>query len=204
MNPIELELKLSPPPEMPMEDLLQALHAFPGPLPPPECRQLSDVYLDTRKGELRCRGWGLRCRTGTNSVKVTLKSLNSEAPDLMARQEIEVSGPPGSSWESLIREEAFSEMREWTSNRTLETLFTLVKDQIRWKLFPEADLAVELTLDRVQVREHPEIPPFSELELELKHGERSRFRAFALRLRDHLGLPVASASKLERVWAYLD
>jgi len=198
MSPLELELKLSLPPEVPVAELLAEVAGVLGPLPPAGMRELADLYLDTRGGELRRRGWGLRLRESRKSSKLTLKSLKSEEKELAARQEIQVSGAPGVSLEDLLADALFAELRSWLGDRPLEPLFTLEKKQRTWHM-PLDGLELELTLDEVRVREHPEVPCFGELEMELLRGDAGRFRALARRLQSALGYPGSTESKLARV-----
>jgi len=198
MSPLELELKLSVPPGVPAAELIAGAESVLGPLPEAGARELADLYLDTRKGDLRKRGWALRLRAGPTSSKLTLKSLQSEVEGLAAREEIQVSGPPGVSVEGLLADAVFAELRTWLRDCPLEPLFTLAKKQRCWRLCVDG-LELELTLDQVRVREHPEVPGFCELELELLRGDPAPFRKLAHFLTTALGYDVTTESKLDRV-----
>lgn len=199
MNSLEFELKLTVPPDVKEAGVAEALAAVLGPLPRPVRSLLADAYWDTRDGALRRSGWSLRLREGRGRRKLTLKSLETLETRLAIREEAEVKLDPDWPFPPLPDLPLFAAARERLGGANLGRFITLLKDQTAWELRLADGMKIEITLDRVRVREHPEVPPFTELEVELLEGDPAAFRMLAVRVETALGYPVSTESKLARV-----
>ncbi|MCC5843816.1 MAG: CYTH domain-containing protein [Verrucomicrobia bacterium] len=203
MSLLELELKLNLPPDVQEAKLIAELASVFGSMPEPVRSVLADAYWDTRNGALRRAGWSLRLREGRGRRKLTLKSLETLETNLAVREEAQVKLPKNLPFPPLPDLPGFEEARDRLAGENLETFITLEKTQTAWALCLENDLTVEITFDRVRVREHPEVPTFAELEVELLSGDPEAFRVLALSLENALGYPASTESKLARVLRFV-
>jgi CHAD domain-containing protein len=169
---------------------------------PTRTTQLEDRYVDTADGALARAGFAARLRVSPSGTLLTVKSTNRRNGGATHRRE-ELEGPadrtagprdwPPSDARSLIL--------EMCGDAPLVELVTIRQLRRRREL-RAADSLFELSLDEVDVVARSQIVErFTELEIELVHGDEARLTAVAEVLEKDPGLDTADVSKLETALA---
>jgi len=169
---------------------------------PPKVRELLSIYYDTSAGHLREAGVFLRVRSSGDGYVQTIKSAKSEA-EILERQE----------WERVV-----STHEPDLDAATGTTLAPLLTPEVRADLKPRfhtrfrrrtyqikrGGAEIELAVDEGEATAGVRAAPISELELELKRGDKSALFSLAKELGQAVPLTLAVKSKAERGFELID
>jgi triphosphatase len=168
----------------------------------PDRRELISVYYDTDDGALRKAGVFLRIRHSGSRYIQTIKAVRSLA-ELLERSEWEreVSGfepnlgaAEGTALVDLLTPEARA-----TLHPRFETRFR----RMTYRIERNAS-EIEVAVDQGEIAAGPRLSQISELELELKQGEKRELFRLARVLGESAPLRLAVKAKAERGFALLD
>ena len=160
-------------------------------------KKLVSVYFDTAKFKLRDHGLTLRIRKDGRRRLQTVKAI---ANDGSGRQEWEeeVSAPKPDL--KLARRTALAPLVSTKLKRSLRPIFeTEVQRTVMPLRIGDSDL--ELALDRGHIKASEGRAEISEIELELKHGDRADLARLARRLADAIPITYGARTKPERGYA---
>jgi inorganic triphosphatase YgiF len=195
---VELKLELSP-------SEIEAFRHAPV-LGDPARRPVDQLttYFDTDKGELRKAGYSLRLRRRGKGCHQTVKHRGADSGGFSSRAE----------WETKIDEPQL----DFEALKATPVGKLLTKRDMRKRLCPVSETRVrrttwlialgaseiELILDEGRVVSDGREAPISEIELELKRGERADLFALAQMLGEGLTLRMGVMSKSERGFHLLE
>jgi triphosphatase len=166
----------------------------------PKREKLVTVYFDTRKFKLRRRGLALRVRHAGKQRLQTIKALKKGARGAFGRDEWEediVSDAPDLK---LAKGTALEPLATNGLRRKLKPVFETVVDRTAYAIHSgEADL--ELALDHGHIKADGSREPISEIEIELKRGDRAAIATLAERLAQSVPVAYAARSKQDRGYA---
>lgn len=188
-----------------IEAVIAALESAGYSLGPGTTRTHLDSYHDTRGWDIYRAGYAYRCRQRGDSTRLTLKSLGGAEGDHYERDEIEQtlteapdrSLPDGPVARKLDAFTAGERRRKLFSVRTRRTTHAL-------RAPGDPGTEMQMDIDETAIRAHrplqnaPGRLAFTELELELLHGNRDTLDATARFLADACKLVPAKMSKFER------
>jgi triphosphatase len=169
----------------------------------PERRErLDTVYFDTPKFKLRNHGLTIRVRRSGSRRLQTIKAMDALANGPFGRGEWEkeISGDrpvlelaKGTPLEPLVTRKL---------RRKLRPIFETVIERTRVPIRSDGAL-LELAVDRGRVRRlgRPESEPISEVEIEIKHGDRLELSRIAGRLARSVPVAYDPVPKAERGYA---
>jgi triphosphatase len=164
--------------------------------------QLFSVYYDTPQGELKNHGFGLRLRRQGARWVQTLKADGRVEGGLHQRPEWEVPcAGPELDFAALAETDAVelvARLRE-----RLQPVFVTEFTRTTHVLQPAFDQELLLCVDRGEIRTGEAVVPISEIELELRSGERARLFELGLALQEVVPLRLENRSKAERGYALL-
>jgi inorganic triphosphatase YgiF len=165
----------------------------------PQTENLVSVYFDTAKRALRDRHLALRVRHIGDKYLQTVK-CGTSAVD-RAEWEKEISGQAPDR--ALARKTAlkpFAAKKRWRKLRAVfETRVKRTSIPLRYR-----KALIELALDEGEVRAGDHSQPISEIELELKDGDRTALAELARRLAEAAPVEFCLQSKMERGYALAD
>jgi len=167
---------------------------------PAKREKLVTVYFDTVKSKLRKHGLALRVRhSGANRVQ-TIKALQKGARGAFGRDEWEESITGDNPDLKLAKGTALEPLATKKLQRKLKPVFETVVERAAFPIRSnEADL--ELAVDRGHIKAHERHEPVSEIEIELKSGDRAAIATLAERLAQSAPIAYAAQSKPERGYA---
>jgi inorganic triphosphatase YgiF len=196
----EIELKLAVP-EHSLGDL-EELPLLRSAIGAAKARRLDSVYFDTRKHKLRKHGISLRVRSDGVRHLQTVKSETAGRPGLTSRGEweTEVNGPSPDL--AAVRHSALEPLLTKKLRRTLEPIFETRIERKQWPLRMDGTV-VELAFDRGTVTTKRSSEAVSEVEIELKEGERVELFRIARKLAEAAPLRLSARSKAARGYELL-
>ena len=169
---------------------------------PPKTRELISIYYDTGADHLRNAGVFLRVRSTGDGYVQTIKSAKSEG-EFLERSEWECSVPThepnldaaeGTALAPLLTPEVRANLKP-----RFHTRFRRKTYDIR-----HGEAEIELAVDRGEATAGVKAVPISELELELKVGDKSALFSLARELAKTIPLSLAVKTKAERGFELLD
>ena len=195
----EVELKLE---FDPADTLRIASHpALAASLAPPEDHELVTTYFDTPDCALHRRGVYLRVREDGGRYVQTVKTAKDKT-DLLERLEWEREIPSrtldlddvaGSALEPLLTPELGAALQPIFETRIKRRLCRVAKDGSE----------IEVAIDRGEIATGGHARPISELELELKRGDKSALFRLARRLAETVPFRLEVKTKAERGYELL-
>lgn len=164
-------------------------------------QKLSNTYFETEDGQLRRWDMGLRIRGFDNHFEMTLKTAGQTIGGLHQRPEYNVSlEEPVLDIQRLPAEVWPAGTDLAALQQRLAPLFSTHFVREKWLVtYQESEIEVAFDLGDVSAGELSE--PLTEIELELKHGQRDDLLAFAAELAKMGGLRLGSLSKAARGYA---
>jgi triphosphatase len=160
-------------------------------------RSLSAVYFDTAGGDLRKNGITLRLRKAQGRCIMTVKWADALAAGPFARREIEVKVPTMQPELSLLGPEIAAQIELVLGGRALLSQFeTQIKRRLRRLQVGRAQ--VEVAFDEGVIVAGNRRIVISEIELELKAGDKAALYDLAGRIGEHLPVRLGVRSKAER------
>ncbi len=167
---------------------------------PTKRERLVTVYFDTAKSKLRDHGLALRVRHIGEKRLQTIKVVKKGARGAFGRDEWEeeIAGDlPDFKLAKGTALEPLATKKRW---RKLKPVFETIVERTTIPIrSSEADL--ELAVDRGQIKARGRREPISEVEIELKHGDRAEIAMVADRLAQSVPVAYAARSKQERGYA---
>lgn len=165
-------------------------------------RKLYSVYFDTPDLDLWRQGVALRLRREGRRWVQTVKGSGGVQAGLHRRIELEakVAGPFPDC--AAIHDAAMADLFASPQLRAqLKPVFVTEFSRATRIISPHPGLAVEICVDRGDIRSGDRIEAICEIELELKSGPASRLFELALTLLDSVPLRIETRSKAERGYA---
>jgi len=195
----EVELKLEVPPSA-IDEVARLPWLSEVASGPVKHEKLVTVYFDTAKSKLRQHGLALRVRhIGADRVQ-TIKALQKGARGAFGRDEWEERIAGDKPNLKLAKGTALEPLATKKLQRKLKPVFETVVDRAAFPLHSgEADL--ELAVDRGHIEACERHEPVSEIEIELKDGDRSAIATIAERLAQSAPVAYTAQSKPERGYA---
>jgi triphosphatase len=195
----EVELKLEVPPSA-IDEVARLPWLSEVASGPVKHEKLVTVYFDTAKSKLRQHGLALRVRhIGADRVQ-TIKALQKGARGAFGRDEWEERIAGDKPNLKLANRTALEPLATKKLQRKLKPVF---ETEVERTAFPirsgEADL--ELAVDRGHIKAREWHEPVSEIEIELKEGDRGAIATIAERLAQSAPVAYAAQSKPERGYA---
>jgi len=167
---------------------------------PPKREKLVTVYFDTAKFKLHERGLALRVRHSAKGRVQTIKVLRKGTRGAFGRDEWEQQIASDEPDLSLAKDTALEPLVTKSLRRKLKPIFETVVE--RTVLPVGIDGAnVEIALDRGYIKAGTHREPISEIEIELKDGDRTALSRIAERLADSIPVAYGAQSKPERGYA---
>lgn len=195
----EVELKLEVPPSAidEVERLPWLSEVASGPA---KREKLVTVYFDTGKSKLRKHGLALRARhSGVNRLQ-TIKAVQKGARSAFDRDEWEERIAGDKPNLKLAKGTALEPLATTKLRRKLKPVFETVVERAAFPIRSgEADL--EFAVDRGHIKASECREPVSEIEIELKHGDRGAIAMIAEKLAQSAPVAYAAQSKPERGYA---
>src|SRR5215472_1467210 len=162
--------------------------------------KLVTVYFDTAKSKLRKHGLVLRVRhAGENGVQ-TIKALNKGARGAFGRDEWEQRIAGDTPDLRLAEGTALEPLASKKLQRKLKPMFETVVERTAFPIH-SGDSHLELAVDRGYIEAGQCREPVSEVEIELKQGDRATLAKLAQRLAKSAPVAYAAKSKPERGYA---
>ena len=162
--------------------------------------ELVTVYFDTAKSKLRKHGLTLRVRhAGENRVQ-TIKALTEGARGASGRDEWEERIAGDTPDLTLAKGTALEPLATRKLKRKLKPVFETVIERIAFPIH-SGDADLELAVDRGHIKAREWREPVSEVEIELKQGDRATLAKIAQRLAQSAPVAYAAQSKPERGYA---
>jgi inorganic triphosphatase YgiF len=167
---------------------------------PERCEQLQSVYFDTPDLKLREHRLTLRVRHGGQRLTQTIKTMEASGPFGRGEWEQEVDGDrpvlklaKGTPLEPLITKKL---------RRKLKPIFETSIERIRIPI-RSGGAELELAIDRGQIRRRDggDCESVSEIEIEVKRGDRQQLAKVAQRLARSVAVTYDPVSKAERGFA---
>ena len=200
---IEIELKLSAPPEV-LERVLGLPELLPLMRTPAGENTLTSRYYDTPECTLRRHGMALRLRLADGQWVQTLKSKGHVEAGLATRLELDLPSDGATLDFSQVPDAALRAFLESPAvHPRLAHRFTTEFRRVAQRLDCPDGSVVELALDRGIVRAGPAVAPIAEVELELLSGNPDRLQELGALLQRHLPLVPETVSKAERGYRLL-
>jgi inorganic triphosphatase YgiF len=169
-------------------------------------KRVRDTYLDTAERKILAAGYACRWREQSDSILITLKSLNDSQGTIHRREELEVMLPseqsqiPVGEWPASLARERLT---QWIGQSPLTPLFELQQTRIIRNVTQGKRLVAELSLDDVCLTVGDRRQAYCELEVELKpEGNEADLMSLVACLRDEWGLKSEPRSKFERAMAF--
>ncbi|MHA1518004.1 MAG: CYTH and CHAD domain-containing protein [Alphaproteobacteria bacterium] len=196
----EIELKLEFDADAAMRILANPI--FERAVLPPKTRELVSIYYDTGTADLRNAGVFLRVRSTGDGYVQTIKSAKNEA-EFFERNEWEcalpthepdLSAAAGTALEPLLTPEVRASLKP-----RFHTRFRRKSYDIHY-----GNAEIELAMDEGEATAGVKAAPISELELELKRGDKAALFALARELAATVPLTLAVKTKAERGFELLD
>lgn len=168
----------------------------------PKARELISVYYDTDDDALRREGVFLRVRTNGEGYVQTIKTARGEG-EFLERDEWECPLPShapnleaavGTALEPLLSETVRATLRPRFQTRFRREAYCI----------EDGGTEIELAVDRGEITADVKAAPVSELELELKAGDRRALFSLARTLAETLPLTLGIKTKAERGFELLD
>ena len=193
---LELKLEFDPGDGALLEHCLSKLQTR------PNLQTLISTYYDTEAHALREAGVALRIREGADRLVQTVKAGEGNGA-LFDRSE----------WENEVAGQAIDRdaaqrtgLPIFADKTILSALRPLFETRVDRRLYAvqAEDSAIELAVDCGEVATARRHAPIMELELELKHGDKSELFRLARALADVVPLRLSVQSKSERGYALLD
>jgi inorganic triphosphatase YgiF len=170
-------------------------------------KRVRDTYLDTAERKILAAGYACRWREQSDSILITLKSLDDSQGTIHRREELEVKLPseqsqiPVGEWPASPARERLT---QWIGQSPLTPLFELQQTRIVRNVTQGKRLVAELSLDDVCLTVSDRRQAYRELEVELKpEGNEADLMSLVACLRDEWGLQSEPRSKFERAMAFL-
>jgi triphosphatase len=195
---IELKLAFDPAdtPRILAHPILEGSHAA------PETRELISIYYDTGDDVLRRAGVFLRVRSTGDGYVQTIKTARSAA-EVFERDEWEravsshepdLSAVEGTALAPLLSPEVCASLQPRFHTRFVRKTYGIRRDATE----------IELAIDQGEITAGVKATPISELELELKSGEKRVLFLLAKELAETVPLSLAVKSKAERGFELVD
>jgi inorganic triphosphatase YgiF len=163
-------------------------------------KELVTVYFDTAKSKLRKHGLALRVRhAGGNRVQ-TIKALDKGARAGFGRDEWEERIAGDTPNLKLAEGTALEPLATKKLERKLKPVFETVVERTAFPIH-SGDADLELAVDRGHIKAREWREPVSEVEIELKRGDRDAIEEIAERLAKSAPVAYAAQSKPERGYA---
>ncbi|WP_075183050.1 inorganic triphosphatase [Pantoea sp. 1.19] len=163
---------------------------------PPQA--LSNIYYETADKQLRRWDMGLRIRGWDQQYEMTLKTAGDTVGGLHQRAEYNVSLSAPALDVALLPADVWPSGTDVSAlQQALTPLFSTHFTREKW-LVTYRDSQIEVAFDRGEVAAGERREPLSEIELELKSGQRDALLAFAAELAAQPGLRLGSESKAAR------
>jgi triphosphatase len=160
-------------------------------------RSLNAVYFDTASGDLRRNGIVLRLRRVQGRCIMTVKWADAIAAGPFSRREIEVRAATMQPDLGLFGPEIAAQIDLVLAGRALSSQFeTQIKRRLRLVQIGRAQ--VEIAFDEGFIVAGDRRLPVSEIELELKAGDKAALYDLAARVVEHLPVRLGVRSKAER------
>jgi len=195
----EVELKLEVPPSA-VDEVARLAWLSEEANGPAKRERLVTVYFDTAKSKLRKHGLALRVRHSGGSRLQTIKALQKSARGAFGRDEWEERIAGDRPNLKLAKGTVLEPLTTKRLQRKLKPVFETVVERAVFPIHSgEADL--ELAVDHGHVKAGKCQEPLSEIEIELKHGDRPAIAAIAKRLAQSAPVAYAAQSKPERGYA---
>jgi inorganic triphosphatase YgiF len=167
---------------------------------PSKREKLVTVYFDTAKFKLHDRGLALRVRHSGKKRVQTIKVLRNDARGAFGRDEWEQPIADDRPDLSLARGTALEPVVTKRLRRKLRPIFETVVERTTLPVgLDGAD--VEIAVDRGYIRTGAHREPISEIELELKKGDRTALSRIAERLAGSIQVAYGARAKPERGYA---
>lgn len=169
----------------------------------PTEQTLESEYFDTPDYQLRQHGAALRVRRVASHLVQTLKSGGDPGGPLFEREEYETAvdapRPDLQALRAVIpKSSPLSRLLKDSGLDQLAPVFRTTVTRKTWSLKLPGGDDVELALDQGNVTAADEEQSFSELELELKHGDPHHLEEVALQLVEKIPLRLSMQSKSDR------
>ncbi len=166
---VETELKLRAQTDVPLEALALAARLGPAELGAGRVVHETDAYLDTADGLLAAAGWACRLRDRDGVRRVSLKGPPQHDPGSSLHRRPEVEGPVGeghapSAWPPSP---ARSLLLKLSAGRPLVERLALEQQRVERPVVVGGRRIGVLSLDRVRLRGHGDVPALRVVELEL-------------------------------------
>lgn len=170
---------------------------------PPQPRRLVSVYFDTDKFDLKKKGISLRVRHIGRKRVQTIKTEDGRSAGLFNRQEWEQEIKGNSPDLDAARGTALEPLLTQKIRRALKPLF---ETRVQRTVVPVSagDSRIELVLDRGRIRADAKSSAISEVELELKSGDRSALFGVVDDLTKLAPVSLAVRSKADRGYALIE
>ncbi len=195
---IEIELKFIATPAA-AENLPGRLAAWPHQHSAPQ--KLTNIYFETESSQLRRWDMGLRIRGFGDSYEMTLKTAGQTLGGLHQRPEYNVALEKPELDIALLPAEIWPAGTDLaTLQQQLKPLFSTHFVREKW-VVTYLQSEIEVAFDLGEVSAGNESEALSEIELELKSGQREDLLAFAEALSTIGGLRLGSKSKAARGYA---
>lgn len=201
-QPREIELKLELASGSVDDLLTHPVLAQACPLPR-QSGHLHAVYFDTDDQDLRRAGISLRIRCKNGHAIQTVKADAEERGLAMNRGEWETPVDGTLDFAAIEHTPLASLLPDEAARHALKPVFTIETDRRTFLVEQEGSL-IEVSLDRTEASSAARSMPFTELELELKHGEPAALFTFARRLSAAVPLRLALVPKSERGYRLLE
>ena len=195
----EVELKLEVPPSA-IDEVARLPWLSEASKGPATREELVTVYFDTAKSKLRKHGLTLRVRhAGENRVQ-TIKALTEGARGASGRDEWEERIAGDTPDLKLAKGTALEPLATRKLQRKLKPVFETVIERTAFPIH-SGDADLELAVDRGHIKAREWREPVSEVEIELKQGDRATLAKIAQRLAQSAPVAYAAQSKPERGYA---
>lgn len=195
----EVELKLEVPPSA-IDEVARLPWLSEASKGPATREELVTVYFDTAKSKLRKHGLTLHVRhAGENRVQ-TIKALTEGARGASGRDEWEERIAGDTPDLKLAKGTALEPLATRKLQRKLKPAFETVIERTAFPIH-SGDADLELAVDRGHIKAREWREPVSEVEIELKQGDRATLAKIAQRLAQSAPVAYAAQSKPERGYA---
>jgi len=195
---IELKLEFDPAeaPRILAHPILEDSHAA------PETRELISIYYDTRDDVLRRAGVFLRVRSTGDGYVQTIKTARSAA-EVFERDEWEQAVPSHEPDLSAAEDTALAPLLSAEVRSALQPRFHTRFVRKTYGIRRDA-AEIELAIDQGEITAGVKATPISELELELKSGEKRALFLLAKEFAETVPVSLAVKSKAERGFELVD
>jgi len=166
----------------------------------PKCEKLVTVYFDTPKFRLREHGLVIRIRHIGESRLQTIKSDKKGARGVFGRDEWEEEVKNDTPDLKLVDGTVLEPLASKKLQRKLNAIFETVVERTTFPVHT-GDTDLEVAVDHGFIEANGRREPISEIEVELKDGDRSMDAMVADYLARSLPMTYAARSKAERGYA---